>query len=140
MPGIRESRRIRGKYILSEKDFSKRAKFEDGVARTAYPIDIHGLIDEKKLGIKLMERGEYFEIPYRCMVTDSIENLLVAGRCISSTFIAQSSVRIQPTCNALGEAAGVAAAYCVRNNEKANELDGKIVRDIMSEQLKEVSY
>lgn len=139
MPGIRESRRIRGKYILSEKDFSERAKFEDGVARTAYPIDIHGLIDEKKLGIKLMERGEYFEIPYRCMVTDSIENLLVAGRCISSTFIAQSSVRIQPTCSALGEAAGVAAAYCVRNNVKANELDGKIVRGIMSEQLKEVS-
>lgn len=135
MPGIRESRRIRGKYILSEKDFSERAKFADGVARTAYPVDIHGLIDEKKLGIRLMERGEYFEIPYRCLITDSIENLLVAGRCISSTFIAQSSVRIQPTCSALGEAAGIAASYCVRNNRKPNELDGKIVRDIMTEQI-----
>ena len=82
-----------------------------------------------------MERGEYFEIPYRCLINDSIENLLVAGRCISSTFIAQSSVRIQPTCSALGEAAGIAASYCVRNNRKPNELDGKIVRDIMTEQI-----
>ena len=137
MPGIRESRRIKGKYVLSEKDYADRAKFDDSIARTAYPIDIHGLIDENELGIKLMERGEYFEIPYRCLVTDSVENLLTAGRCISSTFIAQSSIRIQPTCRAMGEAAGVAAVYCIANNCKANELDGKIVGDIMMRQLLE---
>ncbi len=131
MPGIRESRRIKGKYLLSEKDYIDRAKFEDAVARTAYPIDIHGLIDEKKLGIREMKRGEYFEIPYRCLVADNAENLLVAGRCISSTFTAQSCIRIQPTCRALGEAAGIAASYCIENNIKANELDGRIVRDIM---------
>lgn len=132
MPGIRESRRIKGRYVLSEEDYEKRTKFEDAIARTAYPIDIHGLLDEKELGIKAMERGEYFEIPYRCIVTEKIENLLVAGRCLSSTFTAQSSVRIQPTCRALGEAAGIAAAYCVKNNRKVNELDGKIVRGLMA--------
>ena len=131
MSGIRESRRINGKYILSEDDYAHRAKFEDAIARTAYPIDIHGMIDGDKLGIKQMERGEYFEIPFRCMVTDHIENLIVAGRCISSTFTAQSSVRIQPTCRAMGEAAGVAAAYCNKMNIMAHNLDGSIVRNIM---------
>jgi len=137
MPGIRESRRIKGKYILSEWDYVDRAKFDDAIARTAYPIDIHGFIDEKKLGIRPMERGEYFEIPFRCLVTENIENLLVAGRCISSTFTAQSSVRIQPTCRAMGEAAGIAASYCIKNNSKVNDLDGRIVRDIMMERIYE---
>jgi hypothetical protein len=137
MPGIRESRRIKGKYILSEKDYVGRAKFDDAIARTAYPIDIHGLIDENKLGIKPMERGEYFEIPFRCMVTENIENLIVAGRCISSTFTAQSSVRIQPTCRAMGEAAGIAASYSIKNNIKINDLDGRIVSDIMMERINE---
>ncbi len=138
LPGVRESRRIKGKYILSEKDYINRARFEDAIARTAYPIDIHGLIDENKLGIRPMERGEYFEIPYRCMVTDSLENLIVAGRCISSTFIAQSSIRIQPTCRAMGEAAGIAAAYCVKNNIRPNELDGSIVSNRMQQYLSQI--
>jgi hypothetical protein len=137
MPGIRESRRIKGKYILSEVDYVNRAKFDDAIARTAYPIDIHGLIDEKKLGISPMVKGEYFEIPYRCLVTGEIENLIVAGRCISSTFTAQSSIRIQPTCRAMGEAAGIAASYCIKNGIRANELDGRIVRDRMMELMHE---
>ncbi|MBE5967530.1 MAG: FAD-dependent oxidoreductase [Lachnospiraceae bacterium] len=135
MPGIRESRRIKGKYVLSEEDYACRAKFDDAIARTAYPIDIHGHMDEKKKEIAPMKKGEYFEIPYRCLVTDNIDNLLVAGRCISSTFTAQSSIRIQPTCRAMGEAAGIAASYCVRSGIKANELDGGIVKDRMMERV-----
>jgi hypothetical protein len=139
LPGIRESRRIKGKYILSEKDYENRTKFEDAIARTAYPIDIHGLIDENKLGIRPMARGEYFEIPYRCLVTDSLENLIVAGRCISSTFIAQSSIRIQPTCRTMGEAAGIAAAHCIKSNIKPNEVDGSIVSNRMKQYLSKIS-
>lgn len=131
MPGIRESRRISGKYLLSEEDYASRAKFADGIAKTAYPIDIHGHSD--KFGLKQMEPGEYFEIPFRCMVTDNIENLIVAGRCISATFTAQSCIRIQPTCREMGEAAGIAAAYCSKNNRAVNNLDGSIVRSIMRE-------
>jgi hypothetical protein len=138
LPGIRESRRIKGKYILSEKDYRNRAKFNDAIARTAYPIDIHGLIDENKLGIQPMARGEYFEIPYRCMVTDSLDNLIVAGRCISSTFIAQSSIRIQPTCRTMGEAAGIAAAYCNKNRFRPNELAGSIVSNRMQQYLSQI--
>jgi hypothetical protein len=61
MPGIRESRRITGKYILSEKDYADRAKFDDAIAGTAYPIDIHGLAEENIPGIRPMERGEYLK-------------------------------------------------------------------------------
>lgn len=131
MPGIRESRRIKGKYVLTEMDYLNRAKFEDGIARSAYPIDIHGLTDEARPDIKPLERGEFFEVPFRCLVPENIGNLLVAGRCISSTFVAQSSIRIQATCRATGEAAGVAAAYCAKRGIDTSELDGKLVRERM---------
>lgn len=131
VPGIRESRRIKGKYVLTEEDYNNRAKFDDAIARTAYPVDIHGLIDEKKLDVRPFQKGEYFEIPLRCLVTGEIDNLLVGGRCISSSFVAQSSVRIQATCRATGEAAGIAAAYCSKEGITVGELDGKIVREKM---------
>lgn len=131
VPGIRESRRMQGQYVLSENDYNQRAKFEDAIARTSYPVDIHGLIDEKKLQIKPFKKGEYFEIPFRCLVPKHIDNLLVGGRCISSTFVAQSSIRVQATCRATGEAAGIAAAYCTKNDLSIKELDGKIIREKM---------
>ncbi len=131
VPGIRESRRIKGKYVLTENDYNSRAKFDDAIARTAYPVDIHGLIDEKKLDIKPFEKGEYFEIPFRCLVTEELDNLLMGGRCISSSFVAQSSIRIQATCRSTGEAAGIAAAYCSNKDISVRKLDGKTVREKM---------
>jgi len=131
MPGIRESRRIKGKYVLSIRDYAERAKFEDAIARTAYPVDVHGNHSDTTLGISLMKPGEYMEIPFRCIVSDNINNLLACGRCISSDFIAQSAIRIQSTCRATGEAAGIAAAYCIKNGMRLSALDGRIVRDIM---------
>lgn len=74
------------------------------MAQSAYPIDIH---NEKNLVLIHMDPGEYYEIPYRCMLPREVDNLLVAGRCVSATFAAQSSMRIQLTCMALGEAAGI---------------------------------
>lgn len=132
MPGIRESRRVKGKYVLSEKDYINRAKFEDAIARTAYPVDIHGLQDKVMPEIKPFKRGEYFEVPFRCLVPENVSNLLVAGRCISSTFIAQSSIRIQATCRATGEAAGIAAAYCAKRGIDTSNFDGKLARGRMS--------
>lgn len=132
MMGIRESRRIKGKYVLSEDDYNNRASFEDAIARTAYPIDVHGE-EEKGLDIKPMERGEYFEIPFRSLVPEKIDNLLVGGRCISSSFIAQSSIRIQPTCRATGEACGIAASISVKKAIDIHEIDGKLIRKLMIE-------
>ncbi|MDI6783229.1 MAG: FAD-dependent oxidoreductase [bacterium] len=114
MVGVRESRRIKGEYILTIEDILSARKFPDPVARNNYPVDIH---NPKGTGTKFysqLKPGEYHEIPYRCLVPLKIANLLVAGRCISATFEAQSSIRIQSNCYAFGEAAGAAAALCVK--------------------------
>ena len=71
---------------------------------------------------KKIARDAYYEIPYRALVTNEIENLIVAGRCISGSFAAQASFRIQPTCMSMGEAAGIAAAWGLRNKVAANDI------------------
>lgn len=133
IPGVRESRRIKGRYVLSAEDYNLRARFDDAIARSAYPVDIHGLEEEMKTDIRPLERGEFFEIPFGCLVPLETDNLLVAGRCISSTFTAQSSIRIQAICRATGEAAGIAAAYCAKNKLKVKEFDGRMAREIMKQ-------
>ncbi len=138
MLGVRESRRLKGLYVLSEKDFQLRKKFEDGIAKTSYSIDIHGEMDEKSSGNLSMGKGEYVEIPFRCLVSADIENLLAAGRCISSTFIAQSAIRIQPTCRETGEAAGIGAAICAKENLNVQNLDGRAVRFEMENRMKKL--
>ena len=117
MLGARESWRIRGKFYMTEDDYHNRSRFPDAVARTAYFIDAHGeRVDEK------IPKGEFYEIPYRAMITDQVSNLLVAGRCISTSFILQASMRIQPTCMSIGEAAGIAAAWGLKHNTEVNAL------------------
>lgn len=115
--GARESWRIRGVYYLVEDDYHQRSRFADAVARTAWYIDAHG----EKVAEKL-PRGEYYEIPYRAMITREIPNLIVAGRCISASFILQASMRIQVTCMSIGEAAGIAADWGLKHNQNVNEV------------------
>ena len=118
--GVRESWRIRGKYYLTEADYFEAHKFPDAICKTAYQIDIHDT--NLELSEKL-KRGEYYEIPYRALITNEFENLIVVGRCISSDFSAQSSIRIQPTCMSMGEAAGIASAWSLKNNIAVNQID-----------------
>ena len=124
MLGIRESWRIHGKYYMTADDYFDARKFPDAICRSAYPIDIHD--ETLNLGKKLA-KGEFYEIPYRSLITNEFSNLIVAGRCISANFSAQASVRIQPTCMSMGEAAGIAAAYGLKNNIAVNALDWDII-------------
>ena len=117
MLGARESWRIRGKYYLVEDDYHNQSRFLDAVCRTAWFIDAHG----EKVSEKLPQGG-FYEIPYRSLVTNEIKNLLVTGRCISASFILQASMRIQPTCMSIGEAAGIAAAWGLKNKIPASEI------------------
>jgi hypothetical protein len=109
--GVRESRRIRGEYVLTAADVVSAAKFDDAIARCAYPIDIH---DPGGPGtrIETVPPGDWYEIPYRCLIPQGISNLLVCGRPISATHEAHASLRTIPTCFATGQAAGIAAAMC----------------------------
>lgn len=104
--GVRESNQIKGVYTLSDDDVLHAHKFDDVISQSNYEIDIHSptggkTCDERKI--------ETYDIPYRTLVTNELENLLVAGRCLSATHLAMSSVRTMPTCFNLGQAAGLAA-------------------------------
>ena len=123
MVGIRESRRIVGDYTLTEEDYLTEARFPDAVARNSYPIDIHSTKAKGGLVMKHLPPGHYHEIPYRCLLPVGIDNLLVAGRCLSATFAAQAAVRIQQNCRALGEAAGLAAALCLEQGVPPRHVD-----------------
>lgn len=128
MLGIRESYRLVGKYVLSEEDYQKRARFEDAVAKGDWYIDVHsaskGLVHKDKFKV-----GEYYEIPYRAMINDQIQNLITVGRCISTTFLMQASIRIQPTVIDMGDAAGKACVYAKKHNMSLAKVDGRLLKN-----------
>ena len=127
MVGIRESRRIVGEYLFTGDDVMAAAKFPDAAARSNYPIDIHRP-DSGGVVLKHPPSGDWYEIPYRCMLPVRPDGLLVAGRSVSSTFEGQSAMRIIPTVRALGEAAGVAAAWSARDGKSPRLLDTAALR------------
>ena len=114
--GVRETRRVLGATVLTgEQIVSPRAmhlhRF-DVIARNDYDVDIHDPLGTKAEIVRLRQP---YEIPYRCLIPRGVDNLLVAGRPISADHVAHSSLRIQPTAYALGQAAGTAAALAVRD-------------------------
>ncbi|MGM0792488.1 MAG: FAD-dependent oxidoreductase [Bacillota bacterium] len=125
--GIRESWRIAGQYTMTEKDYVNRARFEDGIARGDWYIDVHSVTTENIEEAKL-SKGEYYEIPYRSLITFEVDNLIAVGRHISSTFLMQASLRIQPTVRDMGQAAGLACAVSIREKTDLNKLDGSILK------------
>ena len=125
--GVRESRRVVGDYTLTRADVTGGARFADGVARAAFPIDIHAA-DSPTLA-HTRQLGTGYDIPYRCLLVAGLDNLLVAGRCLSSTHEANGSARITATCFATGEAAGVAAALTAGTGRPARRLDPALLRD-----------
>jgi hypothetical protein len=125
--GIRESRRIVGRYTLTRDDVLHGRRFDDAVACSAYPIDIHNPSGTGTTTHRLAP-GESYDIPYRCMVPVNREQLLVAGRCISTTHEALASTRLTPTVMTLGQAAGTAAALARRHRILASEVDVRELR------------
>ena len=116
--GIREGRRITGDYKMVLDDFIRRADFEDEIGRYSYPVDIHAPVNDRAGYEKYHEefmkyrygKGESYGISYRALAVKGIENLLVAGRAISSDRYMQSSLRVMPGCFITGQAAGLAAS------------------------------
>jgi len=130
--GIRESRRIVGAYTLTAGDVLAGRRSDDGVARRAYPIDMH-----KPSGSGTTTRrlppGSSYEIPYRCLVPACVEGLLVAGRCISTTHEALASTRLTPTVMTLGQAAGTAAALAKQKRVRLRDVDAAWLRSTLVE-------
>jgi hypothetical protein len=121
--GVRESRRVMGEYVITVDDVLEAVKFEDGIARSRYPVDIHSPTGEGTV-IQHLPPGEFYEVPYRCLVPLNVDNLLVGSRCISSTHEAHSSLRVMPVVAGIGEAAGIAAAWSAQRGISPRQVDG----------------
>jgi hypothetical protein len=121
--GVRESRRVMGEYVITVDDVLEAVKFEDGIARSRYPVDIHSPTGEGTV-IQHLPPGEFYEVPYRCLVPLNVDNLLIGSRCISSTHEAHSSLRVMPVVAGIGEAAGIAAAWAARQAISPRQVDG----------------
>ena len=133
MLGIRESRRVECEYMLTGHDVASYRKFDDYIAVSNYPVDIHDAGDDKLRYAEVTVGEKYYHIPMRSLVAKGFPNLFAVGRCLGADFVAQSSVRIQSTCRATGEAAGIAAAMAVSRNVQARDIDGADVRKVMIE-------
>ena len=118
--GVRESRRIFGKYRLTRKDVLRAAKFPDAIAICGAPIEEHHSGDDTRW--EYLPDGETYQIPFGCLLPQYIDNLLIAGRCLSADHDAHASVRSMGQCMAMGQAAGVAAAQAIRMKKTVQEL------------------
>lgn len=113
--GVRESRKIRGKYILTADDIFNDTMFEDEIARGGYPIDVHSP-DGEGTNSRHLSNGSSYGIPFRSLLNNEINNLITVGRCISATHEACAAVRVTPIAMAIGQAGGTAAGLAAKKH------------------------
>lgn len=127
--GVRETRHIRGEYTLTAEDVTTGTRFEDSVGADVSAFDIH---DPKGADVDFQGLQPY-ELPYRCMVPLGVEQLLVAGRCISADHVAHGRSRNVPACMATGQAAGIAAAVAVDGNTTVRHVPVERIQALLRE-------
>jgi hypothetical protein len=120
--GIRETRRVIGGYVLSGDDVLGCASFDDSIGVNGWPMEQHVAGDVIFKFPPIPESRGFNELPYRMLVPEGIDNLLVAGRCASMTHDGQSAARVSGACFAMGEAAGTAAALALGGNTIPREI------------------
>jgi hypothetical protein len=121
--GVRASRRIHGRYTITSEDIIAGRTFDDAVCRCRFGVDVHSTNPDRNKGID--NRGVHskpYDIPFRSLLARDVENLMMAGRCISGDFYAHSSYRVTGNSVATGEAAGVAAAMAAKQGVMPAEL------------------
>ena len=127
--GVRETRHLEGAHILTAEEYLSGHHFHDTVAKCSHPIDIHSTSDQKQVCRSLAQPAS---VPYRSLVSELSDNLIVAGRSISADMTAFASIRVQGTCMALGEAAGVAASLaCDGGDCPVTKVDTDELRGIL---------
>jgi len=119
--GVRETRRVYGEHRLTREDVLAARKFPDAVAQCGAPIEDHHAGNDTIW--EYLPAGETYDIPYRSLVPLGIDNLLIAGRCLSATHDAHASVRSMGQCMAMGQAAGAAAALSLADQTLPRQLD-----------------
>lgn len=130
MIGLRETCRIAGDYVLTVDDLRAGRAFDDAVARGVFYLDGMRPDDEKRTYLLSKEDQIVppYHIPFRSLIAKDAGNLLMAGRCFSADQLALSSARVMPTCAMMGQAVGIAAAWCANRNCTPRNLDGATLR------------
>ena len=123
--GVRESRHIYGEYRLTVDDCLEGRMTKDTILCASNSVDIHGRFGPMSNQYVTVRDGNWYGVPYRCLVPLKVENLLVAGRCLSATSEAAGAVRVMPPVMAMGQAAGTAAALCVKSGATPRTLDAE---------------
>jgi len=132
--GVRETRHILGDYVLDIEDIFSQVDFPDSIGRGSHPIDTRprpSWLDDPETSYP---PRWFFHIPFRCLLAKGTGNLLVAGRCISATHEAAGCIRPTVQCMITGEAAGAAAALCVRRHQALRELPTDVLRAALEAQ------
>ena len=126
--GVRQGRRIRGEYVLKDNDLKSNRRFEDGIARMGVYFP--------EWGPNYAIHGLDYDIPYGCLVPESVDGLLVAGRCVSSDYRACNTMRLIVPCFVTGQAAGVAAAIAVRDTCSPRQVSiGKLRKSLLNQDV-----
>ncbi|MBI1371465.1 MAG: FAD-dependent oxidoreductase [Phycisphaera sp.] len=129
--GIREGRRIKGRYEITAEDVAKGLRTDQAIARATFPIDVHALSGkgDKHIDHTFAKGGlKPYDIPFPALVAADVDNLLMAGRCISGDFIAHASYRVTGNSVPMGEAAGIGAAKSIQMKVMPHELDWKQIK------------
>ena len=130
--GVRESRRLIGQYVLTRDDVLSARRFPDEIAQCGAPIEDHAAGSAtiwKYVGGD--PTGSTYGVPYRCLLPQDVEGLVVAGRCLSATHDAHASVRSMAQCMAMGQAAGTAAAISVSSGRPPADVEVDDLRAVL---------
>lgn len=125
--GVRETRRIVGRYEITASDLISGKKFHDSIACNSSSVEIH-LPDSSMPRWEHLKDGDYYTIPYRSLVARDADNLFASGRCISATHEALGALRVLSPAMATGQAAGTAAALAALNDSAAHQVDVEALR------------
>jgi succinate dehydrogenase/fumarate reductase flavoprotein subunit len=128
--GVRESRRVVGEYTLTLDDLRTGREFDDVVALCGYPVDIHSP-DSPDGRFEEDPTANVYQIPFRCLVPERLDGVLVAGRCVSASHEALGAIRVMPPAFAMGQAAGTAAALAVAAGVAPRAVDVRALQDAL---------
>jgi len=133
--GIRDGRRIKGRYFMTKEDLVTGGRQDDAVTRATFPVDIHALTaeDNKKAAYHTAGvRTRPYDIPLRALIARDVDGLMMAGRCISGDFVAHASYRVTGNAVAMGEAAGATAALAVSRATPPHDVPWSEVRSLLA--------
>ena len=123
--GVREARRVHGRYVVSTDDLLRGARHEDAICRVTFPVDVHSTNPVRGKSVEAVNRtlkSRPYDVPLRALIARDVDGLLLAGRCISGDFIAHSSYRVTGNAVTMGQAAGTLAALAARSARRPHEV------------------